>query len=93
MVLELNNQQQEALKAGTPVEVSDGSHVLYLISKEHCERLQALLEAMRNDADLAARMKSAMPKNENDTGGMQPEAEQIDRSFYEATEVHLFDEQ
>ncbi|MEX2118526.1 MAG: type II toxin-antitoxin system prevent-host-death family antitoxin, partial [Pirellulales bacterium] len=90
---QLNNQQQEAVRAGTPVEVSDGSRVLYLISKEHYERLQGLLEAMRNDADLAERMKSAMSKNENGPGGMQPQVEQIDRSFYEATEVHLFDEQ
>ncbi len=44
MIAQLSEEQRQAVMAGTPVEVRDGAHVFYLISKEEYERVRATLE-------------------------------------------------
>ncbi|HUY33034.1 MAG TPA: hypothetical protein VMV69_09650 [Pirellulales bacterium] len=49
MIAHLSEEQRQAVSAGTPVEVRDGSQVFYLISKEEYERVRAFLEAEEID--------------------------------------------
>jgi hypothetical protein len=45
MIAHLSEEQRRAVLAGTPVEVRDGDHVFYLISKAEYEAARAALDA------------------------------------------------
>lgn len=45
MITQLTDEQREAVLAGTPLEIRDGNHVFYLISKEEYEATRAALNA------------------------------------------------
>jgi hypothetical protein len=45
MFAQLSEEQRQALQAGTPVEIRDGDHTFYLISKTEYEMARAALEA------------------------------------------------
>jgi hypothetical protein len=44
-MIRLDERQIEAAQQGNPVEVRDGDHILYLISKQQFDRLRPLLES------------------------------------------------
>jgi hypothetical protein len=44
-MVKLNDEQIRIAEEGTPVEVRDGEHVLYLISKHQFDRIKPLLDA------------------------------------------------
>jgi hypothetical protein len=49
MIAQLSQEQREALRAGTPVEIRDGDQIYYLVSKAEYDAARAALDAEEID--------------------------------------------
>lgn len=49
MIAQLSDEQRQALRAGTPVEIRDGDQVFYLVSKAEFEAALAALDSEESE--------------------------------------------
>jgi hypothetical protein len=60
MIAQLSEEQRQALRAGTPVEIRDGEDIFYLISKAEYDAARSALDAEDIDPSF---LSSTMTKN------------------------------